>query len=175
MLCVCWSDTGLLHESHRFIQHRPPSSLHALSTTRTTACRRLGWLSGTFRLKAVQRINTSLQFCMGTCMLFAKLRHSVHTATRLCSLNGSLCCSCSPWHAIVNQRATPWAACIRAWSKRCCVNKVEWTCGTGCACAGAAAASGNNELRPGAPLLDSTVIGGGGNRSLTSGLGAPIA
>ena len=22
VLCVCWSDTGLLHESHQFIQHR---------------------------------------------------------------------------------------------------------------------------------------------------------
>ena len=44
---------------------------------------------------------------MGTRMVFAKWQPSVYAATRLSSLNGSLRCSCSPWHAIVRQRATP--------------------------------------------------------------------
>ena len=91
------------------------------------------------------------------------------------SLNDSLRCSCSPWHAMVRQRATSLATCIRAWSKRCCRVKVTWTCGTSCTCAGRVAALGNNELRCGALLLDLTAIMGRGNRSLTSGLGPLVA
>ena len=86
---------------------RPPSSLHALSITRTAACRQPRRLSGTSELKGLQRSNSSLQSCIGTRMLFAKWRPSVYAATRLSSVNGSRRCSCSPWHAIVRQLAAP--------------------------------------------------------------------
>ena len=70
---------------------------------------------------------------MGTRMLFAKWRPIVYAATRLSSLNGSLFCSCSPWHARDRQRATPWEAYINAWSKWCCRVRVIETHACGAA------------------------------------------
>ena len=55
----------------------PASSVHALFTTRTPACRYPKWLRGTSGLKGVHLSITSLLYCMGIRMDSAKWRPTV--------------------------------------------------------------------------------------------------